>query len=90
MAMAALPLAWQDDALYLIYHLNRIISFTGASLLSTLKAHYSAKNVSIPAEIKQALGVIYAIKLKVFFKEFYTLSGMYDRSCVTAVMIHHM
>jgi len=37
MAIATLPFTWQDDPLYLIYHLNRVISFSGASLLSTLK-----------------------------------------------------
>lgn len=83
MAISILPFSWQDDILYIIYHLNRIISFSGASLLSTLKEVYGSKKsgkkssgeVTAPSEIRQAVGIIYALRLKQFLKTYFGISG---------------
>jgi len=65
---AGLPFSLQEEPLYVIYHINRLITFAGASLLSTLKIHYDSSDdiTEKISEIKQICGIICILRLKGF------------------------
>jgi len=65
----------QEEILYVIHHINRLTSYTGASLISTLKSHY-AHSKALPSEPTKAMpGIMFLLRAKRFLKSFYNLSS---------------
>eukprot|EP01127_Copromyxa_protea_P022043 TRINITY_DN7747_c0_g1_i1.p1 TRINITY_DN7747_c0_g1~~TRINITY_DN7747_c0_g1_i1.p1 ORF type:complete len:641 (+),score=96.24 TRINITY_DN7747_c0_g1_i1:105-1925(+) len=75
--ISTLSFGYQEEVLYVIYHINRLTSFSGSSLLSNLKKFYSEEQASgLPPDIEEAPGIIFLVRLKSFLKSFYNLSSI--------------
>jgi len=74
--IATLSFACQEEVLYVIYHMNRLTSYSGAALLSNLKEHYAtSKNIPTDCSVKFIPGILFLLRAKQFLKSFYNLSS---------------
>lgn len=65
--MITLSYGCQEEILYVIHHINRLTSYSGASLISTLKSHY-AQSKALPSEpVKAMPGIMFLLQVCLVF-----------------------
>lgn len=77
--LASLPYSSEEEPLYLIYHINRIVSLSGSSLLSTLKPLFASNKDNVNAtdlatKCKLILPMTILLQLKKYLKSSFNLT----------------